>query len=185
MNNQNYLIYYNIYNVSEERIDCMFSPAIKTLLDKKSGTFFIPASKIAFVQDDAPLYHAFLILTKVRYAKIPVLNKEKCVVGLLSLAMITNKMLLTDHISTNPLTILKVKDVMQTTFSKINFTQTTLETQLHLLIDNSFLPVVNDTGIFQGILTRREWIKAFNFVVHNFEDYYNVIPIKNQNKNNN
>ncbi|MCT7796501.1 MAG: CBS domain-containing protein, partial [Lactobacillus iners] len=72
------------------------------------------------------------------------------------------------------LTILKVKDVMQTTFSKINFTQTTLETQLHLLIDNSFLPVVNDTGIFQGILTRREWIKAFNFVVHNFEDYYNV-----------
>lgn len=98
MNNQNYLIYYNIYNVSEERIDCMFSPAIKNLLDKKSGTFFIPASKIAFVQDDAPLYHAFLILTKVRYAKIPVLNKEKCVVGLLSLAMITNKMLLTDHI---------------------------------------------------------------------------------------
>lgn len=37
----------------------MFSPAIKNLLDKKSGTFFIPASKIAFVQDDAPLYHAF------------------------------------------------------------------------------------------------------------------------------
>ncbi|MCT7727687.1 MAG: CBS domain-containing protein, partial [Lactobacillus iners] len=30
-----------------------------------------------------------------------------------------------------------------------------------------------------------EWIKAFNFVVHNFENYYNVIPIKNQNKNNN
>ena len=99
----------------------MFSPSIKHLIEEKSGSFLIPASRIAFVQADNPLYHAFLILTKVKYSKIPVLDKEKRVVGLLSLAMITDKMLTTDEISTAPLDKLKVEDVMQTKFDKINF----------------------------------------------------------------
>ena len=57
-------------------------------------------------------------------------------------------------------------------FDKINFVQTTLETQLHLLIDNAFLPIVDDRGVFQGLLTRREWIKAFNYVVHTYDQHY-------------
>ena len=152
----------------------MFSPSIQRLLEDKSGSFIIPASRIAFVEDDNPLYHAFMILTRVKYSKIPVLDSKNRVVGLLSLAMITDKMMVTDKITLDPLTELKVKDVMQTNFDKINFAQTTLETQLHLLVDNAFLPVVDDYGVFQGLLTRREWIKAFNYVAHNFEKEYQV-----------
>ena len=155
----------------------MFSPSIQRLLEDKSGSFIIPASRIAFVEDDNPLYHAFMILTRVKYSKIPVLDSKNRVVGLLSLAMITDKMMVTDKITLDPLTELKVKDVMQTNFDKINFAQTTLETQLHLLVDNAFLPVVDDYGVFQGLLTRREWIKAFNYVAHNFENKYQVKQI--------
>ncbi|BDR61224.1 cyclic-di-AMP-binding protein CbpB [Lactobacillus xylocopicola] len=155
----------------------MFSSAISRLIEEKSGSFIIPASRIAFVEDDNPLYHAFLILTRVKYSKIPVLDRDNRVVGLLSLAMITAKMLETDDISLDPLTDLKVKDVMQTEFDKINFVETTLETQLHLLVDNAFLPVVDDVGVFQGLLTRREWIKAFNFVAHNFDQKYKITKI--------
>jgi len=118
-----------------------------------------------------------MILTRVKYSKIPVLDRQNRVVGLLSLAMITDKMMETDSISLEPLNKLLVRDVMQTKFDKINFVQTTLETQLHLLVDNAFLPVVDDYGVFQGLLTRREWIKAFNYICHNFEKEYKVIPI--------
>ncbi|MCT6847211.1 CBS domain-containing protein [Lactobacillus panisapium] len=156
----------------------MFSPSIQHLLEEKSGSFIIPATRIAFVEDDNPLYHAFLILTKVKYSKIPVLDRKSRVVGLLSLAMITDKMMTTDSITLEPLNQLKVRDVMQTEFDKINFAQTTLETQLHLLVDNAFLPVIDDYGVFQGLLTRREWIKAFNYVAHNFEQKYEVLPKK-------
>ncbi|KRM38850.1 CBS domain-containing protein [Lactobacillus hamsteri DSM 5661 = JCM 6256] len=135
------------------------------------------------MQDDNPLYHAFLILTKVKYSKIPVLDKDRKAVGLLSLAMITDKMLQTDEISTDVLNELKVRDVMQTKFDKINFVQTTLETQLHLLVDNAFLPVVDDKGVFQGLLTRREWIKAFNYVVHTFDNHYDVNEKPDLNEN--
>lgn len=152
----------------------MFSPTIEHLIQEKSGSFLIPASRIAFVQEDNPLYHAFLILTKVKYSKIPVLDKDRHVVGLLSLAMITDQMLSTNEISTDVLNELKVRDVMQTDFDKINFVQTTLETQLHLLIDNAFLPVVDDHDVFQGLLTRREWIKAFNYVTHTIDEKFDI-----------
>ena len=92
--------------------------------------------------------------------------------------MITDKMLTNEAISTAPLDELKVKDVMQTKFDKINYVETTLETQLHLLINNAFLPVVNDRGVFQGLLTRREWIKAFNYVVHTYDKHYESKRIK-------
>ena len=58
----------------------MFSPSIQHLIEEKSGSFVIPASRIAFVQDDNPLYHAFLILTKVKYSKIPVLDKSLVII---------------------------------------------------------------------------------------------------------
>ncbi|MBP2058313.1 putative transcriptional regulator [Lactobacillus colini] len=158
----------------------MFSNSIQRLIEKKSGSFIIPASHIAFVEEINPLYHAFLILTKMKYAKIPVLDSKQHVTGLISLAMITDKMLKPDDISIDPLSELVVKDVMQTDFPTINFAQTDFETQLHLLVDNAFIPVVNDSGIFQGLLTRREWIKAFNYVTHNIEEFYDISPKKDK-----
>lgn len=152
----------------------MFSPSIQKLIEQKSGSFMIPASKIAFVQEDNPLYHAFMILTKVKYSKIPVLDDKQRIVGLISLAMITDTMLKNDGISTESLNDLTVKDVMQTDFQKLNFSSAILEDQLHLLVDNNFIPIVNDDGVFCGMVTRREWLKAFNYVVHNFEDHYIV-----------
>lgn len=154
----------------------MFSPAIQKLIEERSGSFLIPASKIAFVEDSNPLYHAFLILTKVKYAKIPVLNQQS---QLVSLAMITDKMLDNDDISVEALSKYQVKDVMQTDFSKVNFTDAELETQLHLLVDNNFIPIVDDDDVFQGMITRREWFKAFNYIAHTFDDHYMVIK-KNQ-----
>ncbi|GHV97306.1 CBS domain-containing protein [Lactobacillus nasalidis] len=156
----------------------MISAAIQRVIEDKSGSFLIPASKIAFVEEDNPLYHAFLILTKVKYAKIPVLNQEGQITGLLSLAMITDKMLELDGISTKPLNHYKVKDVMQTDFVSVNFTEKDLETQLHLLVDHNFLPVVDDRGVFQGMITRREWFKAFNYLAHTFDDRYVTIDKK-------
>lgn len=155
----------------------MFSQEIESLIKEKSGDFIIPARKIANVQVDNPLIHAFLILTKVKYSKIPVLDHESKIVGLLSLSMITDTMLETDEVSTDRLVELCVKDVMQTDFETITADET-LERQLHLLVDNAFLPVVDDQQVFQGILTRRELIKSFNYVAHTIDHKYKFIDLQ-------
>ena len=145
----------------------MISAAIQRVLAEKSGSFLIPASKIAIVEEDNPLYHAFLIL-----------NKQGQITGLLSLVMITDKMLDLDGISVKPLNKYQVKDVMETDFVSINFTEKDIETQLHLLVDNNFLPVVDDQGGFQGMITRREWFKAFNYLARTFDDHYVTVDKK-------
>ena len=139
----------------------MFSPVLTKLIRKEQGHFLIPADKIAFVNEDNPLYHAFLILTKVRYAKIPVLDDDQKVVGLISLAMIIA-----------PLSDLKVKDVMQTSFPKINMAEASLEDQINILIDNNFVAAVDEDGVFQGLVTRREWMKTLNYLGHELDHKY-------------
>lgn len=151
----------------------MIAKSIQEMLAEKQNGFLIPGDKVASVQEDNPLTHAFLILTKVRYSKIPVLDGQSHLLGLLTMPMITDKMIELDDISQRPLQQLKVKDVMQTDFDTIR-NDADMDDVLHLLVDNPFVPVVDQDNVFCGILTRREMMKAFNFVAHNIENKYDV-----------
>ncbi|MGC4387194.1 CBS domain-containing protein, partial [Streptococcus suis] len=39
-----------------------------------------------------------------------------------------------------------------------------------------FLPVVDDEGVFQGIITRKSILKAVNSLLHDFTNDYDLIP---------
>ena len=45
---------------------------------------------------------------------------------------------------------------------------------LHKLVDEPFLPVVDDEGIFQGIITRKSILKAVNALLHDFNKDYEI-----------
>ncbi len=130
---------------------------------------------VATVSENNPLSHAFLVLTKVRYAKIPVLDHDSKFKGLISLPMITETMLGLDHMSFNSLDTMTVKDVMQTEVATIDDPYD-LENVLHLLVDNPFIPVVQD-GYFTGIVTRREVMKGINNIGHNIDKNFQLEPL--------
>ena len=68
-------------------------------------------------------------------------------------------------ISMEPLEGLTVADVMETDVPTID-ENWELEEVLHLLVDASFLPVVTEDKVFKGIITRKELLKAVNYMVH-------------------
>ena len=138
----------------------MIDQRLRTLLLKNKQKFMIPASLVATVNQSNSLDHAFLVLTKDRYAKIIVIDNKNRYCGQVSLAMITDRLLGTKRINVERLNELKVRDVMQD--------PTNIEENLHLLIDQSFLPVVDDHNYFCGIVTRREVLKAVNYTMHTF-----------------
>ncbi|CZD70684.1 CBS domain-containing protein [Streptococcus pneumoniae] len=45
---------------------------------------------------------------------------------------------------------------------------------MHKLVDESFLPVVDTEGIFQGIITRKSILKAVNALLHDFSKEYEI-----------
>ncbi|MFD1317266.1 cyclic-di-AMP-binding protein CbpB [Loigolactobacillus zhaoyuanensis] len=146
----------------------MISQPILDILLKNKAHFLIPAEKVANVQVDNNLNHAFLVLTKVRYAKIPVIDNKSKFIGLLSLPMITETMLGRDDFDLSQLNKLCVGDVCEKDVTTVE-NPYDIELILHLLVDDPFLPVVSREGDFTGIVTRREIMKSVNYLAHNFE----------------
>lgn len=146
----------------------MISPALEMLMREHEDTMMIPAENVANVMTEHPLEHALLLLSQAGYSMIPVLDKEDHFIGLLSLNDIVKKMLGIDGIDISNLSDLTVADVMKTDVAVMR-PDAELEDILHLLVDASFLPVLDHEGIFCGIVTRREILKAVNYTFHVFE----------------
>ncbi|MCS6093662.1 CBS domain-containing protein [Lactobacillus sp. LMY-20] len=152
----------------------MLIQPVEDLLSRNAGHYLIPADVVANVQTDNNLYHAFLVLTKVKYSKIPVLDHGGHFEGLVSLPLITEQMLGFDQLNTEILLQKRVCDVMETQVKTVHDVDDVEET-LHLMIDNPFVPVVDEQQIFQGIVTRREFMKSFNFLTHEIGKQYDMI----------
>lgn len=145
----------------------MISPGLEQLMKEHKETMMIPADNVANVMKEHPLEHALLLLSQAGYSTIPVLDKTDHFVGLLSLNDIVKKMMGIDGIDMSNLEELTVADVMKTDVA-IMRSDAELEDILHLLVDAAFLPVLDEEGIFRGIVTRREILKAVNYTFHAF-----------------
>ena len=152
----------------------MLIQPVEDLLSRNADHYLIPADVVANVQTDNNLYPAFLVLTKVKYSTIPVLDHGGHFEGLVSLPLITEQMLGFDQLNTEILLQKRVCDVMETQVKTVHDVDDVEET-LHLMIDNPFVPVVDEQQIFQGIVTRREFMKSFNFLTHEIGKQYDMI----------
>jgi predicted transcriptional regulator len=101
------------------------------------------------------------------------LDSEDHLVGLISLANIIDKMMGLTGFDTDQLEGLTVADVMEVNVPRIQ-NKDDLEDILHLLVQGSFLPVVSEDNVFEGIITRKEILKAVNHLVHELEKRYTV-----------
>ena len=151
---------------------------IQELLLQDRDKLFIDAEKVAILQEDHTLEHAMLVLTNVRYSLIPVLNKENKIVGLISLAMILQKITGVEQIHMNQLGKYKVREVMRTEFPIIH-QDTQVEDVLNELVDESFICIGNEENGFVGIVTRKELLKRINFMVHELTREYDFVEKEN------
>lgn len=154
----------------------MIGNAVRDLLTQKEERFFIPIENVAHVMASNPLNHALLVLTKVGYSQIPVVDKDFQLVGMIRLSAIVDKMLSLQKVDPNNIDQFKVEDVMDREVPVLRDPYD-IEDVLHLLVDANFLPVVNQEREFLGIVTRREVLKAVNRLAHQLEVKYTVSPV--------
>lgn len=150
----------------------MIGNKIKAMLED-NGDFLIPADRVANVQVDNNLDHALLVLTNIGYTIIPVLDHHGNIKGLISMPVIMKAITGLKDIHFDHLSDLSVSEVMKTDFAQVE-EDYELEDVLHLLVDNPFVCVTDDSGSFKGIITRKVVLAATNRLAHEFENLYEV-----------
>lgn len=139
-------------------VERMISLPSKDFLETQIEDFIISSEKVAHVQLGNSAEHALLVLTKTGYSAIPVLDMKYRFKGLINTQRITESILGMEHIEYEKLPEIKVQDIMQTDMPLISINER-FQKALDLLIDQNFLCVINDEGMFMGILTRRVVLK--------------------------
>ena len=152
----------------------LIGQTVEKILLENQESFLVPAENVATVLYNHPLNHALLVLSKVGYSKIPVLDSEDHLVGLISLSNVVERMMDLTGFSMDNLEGLTAADVMEVNVACIK-EDGELEDMLHLLVDQAFLPIVNEENVFVGIITRKEILKSVNHLAHELEKRYMLI----------
>ncbi|MDN7241420.1 cyclic-di-AMP-binding protein CbpB [Planococcus sp. N028] len=132
----------------------MISLPSRDFLETRIEDYIISSEKVAHVQLGNSAEHALLVLTKTGYSAVPVLDLKYRFCGLINAQRITESILGMNHIEYERLPEIRVEDIMQTDLPLIKINDR-FQRALDLLINQNFLCVVDDEGMFMGILTRR------------------------------
>ena len=148
----------------------LIGQTVEKILLENQESFLVPAENVATVLYNHPLNHALLVLSKVGYSKIPVLDSEDHLVGLISLSNVVERMMDLTGFSMDNLEGLTAADVME-----VNVACIKEDGELEDLVDQAFLPIVNEENVFVGIITRKEILKSVNHLAHELEKRYMLI----------
>ena len=127
----------------------------------------IPSERVAHVQIGNSLEHALLVLTKSGYTAIPVLDITYKLHGLISTPIIMDSILGLERIEFEALQMKRVEEVMIKNIPRLTV-ESAISTSLPLLVDHPFLCIEDQTGVFEGILTRRSLLSQLNQFVQKF-----------------
>lgn len=116
--------------------------------------FLIPKIKVEFLYEDFSLRQAVEKMEYHRYSVVPVLSKDGKYLYSLSegdilYAMTKNKLKFED------LTKIRLESIKRDRDVKPVSINSSMDDLVKLIVDQNFVPVVDDRGIFIGIITRK------------------------------
>ncbi|MBC5617844.1 CBS domain-containing protein [Streptococcus anginosus] len=152
----------------------MIAKEFEDFLLQQEDTFLTPAENLAVLIDTHNADHAILLLSQMTYSRVPVVTDQKKFVGTISLTDILSYQMQheipdEEFMTTDIVHMVKKDDLTVGP----DFTLTEV---LHKLVDESFLPVVDQDNTFQGIITRKSILKAVNALLHSFANEYEIHP---------
>ncbi|WP_103981794.1 cyclic-di-AMP-binding protein CbpB [Helcococcus massiliensis] len=147
------------------------------MIEKKISDYFLnntssivtKNNNISMVFYNNSLAHAILVLKESNYMSIPVLNYDKKFIGLISINKIYKSLDL-DNFTMEVLETEIVGDHLDTHYAIVR-EDFDLEEIFKLLINYNFINVVDDNGIYKGMITRSAVLKLTNNLLHNYKDF--------------
>ena len=153
----------------------MIAKEFEEFILREEKTFLTPARNLAVLIDTHNVDHAILVLSQISYTRVPVVTDQMKYVGTISLTDILSYQMKHDY-SDEVFSSMDSVHMTKTAGERLGKDYTVTEV-LHKLVEESFLPVVSEDGVFEGIITRKSILKAINSLMHNFSNEYEMRKI--------
>ena len=150
----------------------MIAKEFEEFILREEKTFLTPARNLAVLIDTHNVDHAILVLSQISYTRVPVVTDQMIYVGTISLTDILSYQMKLDY-SDEVFSSMDIVHMTKTDGERLGKEYTVTEV-LHKLVEESFLPVVSEDGVFEGIITRKSILKAINSLMHNFSNEYEM-----------
>ena len=128
--------------------------------------FLLPKNRVAYLYDDFTFRQGLEKMRHHSYTAIPVISRDGQYVGTVSEGDFLWRLLSDDpeeqvFCSMKDLEQLHVSDILQNnSYPPVRIT-VSMEELLHSAMNQNFIPVVDDTGVFIGLVTRKDIIRYF------------------------
>ncbi|MEW9667407.1 CBS domain-containing protein [Ammoniphilus sp. 3BR4] len=126
----------------------------KQFMSQEIRSLVLHKDKIVTMHPDWTLERALVKLTRSGYTSVPVINSQNQVEGLISKTLILDFMSENQNINYNDLPNYFVHQAMNRNYMGI-WENTPLSFALELMIDRAYVPIIDKTNVFMGILTRQ------------------------------
>ena len=151
----------------------MINKDIEQLMMDDDHPLMIRSEDVATVRMENTLLHATMVLSTVGYSSIPVLDNNHRLQGVVTMPMIIEGIKDQVAYSWDLLADKRIEDVVSTDFSCAQ-KGVDLEDILHQLINHNYVCIVDDEGVFLGIITRKNILKRVNHLVHELDNIFDL-----------
>lgn len=127
----------------------------------KISDFLFPKEKVAYIASSATMREAMELLERYQYTAVPVIDGEGKYIGTLSEGDLFWKMKDTPGLSFENMHTVKVHEIKCRIYNESVSVISDLDEMLQLAADQNFVPVVDDSGGFIGIIRRKDIIEYY------------------------
>lgn len=125
------------------------------------SAFLLPKDQVAFITTSISMFEAMEQLEQHYYSAIPIIDHEGKYVGTLAEGDLLWKLKNTAGLSFENMREVKVSDIQRHVHNESVEINAQMEDMLTLAADQNFVPVVDNTGVFLGIIRRKDIIEYY------------------------
>ena len=118
-----------------------------------------PKSDVAYIYDDQTIEQALQVYQTYRYSAIPMIDRDGKYICTITEGDFLWGMYENDAITPENLYTKKVGELVPRVQHKAVSSTARMEDMMSIAKDQNFVPVVDDNGVFIGIVTRKEILK--------------------------
>lgn len=120
-----------------------------------------PKNDVAFLYDHNSMHQGLDKMCRYGYAALPVINRDGIYIGTVSEGDFLRNILEKEIYSLEEREEYCIADIMRTDWNPAVKVTASMDELLLQVMEQNFLPVVDDRGCFAGIITRKDVIKYF------------------------